>query len=107
MTQEMRQESSAGQAVSPTAVRVTWGRKWLTPQALGELCVGAVLELDAAVEDEVEIGADGRTLALGEPVIVNGKLAVRVKEVLVAPRADAACRPAQREHQPMSAGDKR
>jgi hypothetical protein len=64
-------------------VAVGLGRKVLTgPAAQGQFRAGEVVELEAFLDDYVDIHADGRLVARGKCVLVEGRLAVRVQEVL-------------------------
>jgi flagellar motor switch protein FliN/FliY len=63
-------------------VRIEFGRGRLVgDDALG-LDVGSIVVLANAVGDEVDVYVDGQLYARGEPVVVNGRLGVRVSEVL-------------------------
>lgn len=44
------------------------------------LVPGSVVELSAYVDDYVDVLADGRLVARGLPVVIDGKVAVRVQE---------------------------
>ncbi len=57
-----------------------------------ELCSGSVVELDRRVEDPVELLIDGRLIAHGEVVIVEGNYGLRVTQV-VTPGEKIACLP--------------
>ena len=57
------------------------GRKELKIQELLQLGPGAVVELDRTIESQVELVAQGVTLARGEVVVVNDKFALKVTEV--------------------------
>jgi flagellar motor switch protein FliN/FliY len=46
-----------------------------------ELCSGSVVELDRRVEEPVELLIDGRLIAQGEVVIVEGNYGLRVTQV--------------------------
>ncbi len=66
------------------SVRLGFGRKILRGDELRNLQVEAVAELDAFVDDYVDVYADGRLIARGRPVVVEGKLGVRVQESMTA-----------------------
>jgi flagellar motor switch protein FliN/FliY len=63
----------------PLTVRLG-SRRILLAEAL-ELGTGSVVELDRSADDPVELMINGRRVARGELVVVNGELAVRVTEV--------------------------
>jgi flagellar motor switch protein FliN/FliY len=46
-----------------------------------ELSSGSVVELDRQVDDPVELLLDGRVIARGEAVIVDGNYGLRVTEI--------------------------
>ena len=47
-----------------------------------DLASGSVVELDREVDEPVELILDGRVIARGEAVIVDGNYGVRVTEIL-------------------------
>ena len=65
------------------------GRARVPLRALVGLRPGAVLELDRDVDAGVDVLVNGRLVARGEVVVVDGSLGVRVLEVV---RGDAAVR---------------
>ena len=65
-------------------VRIEFGRAVLPGDQMDDLKTGNVLELDAFVDDYVDLYADGKLIARGRPVVVDGKLAVRVQETFSA-----------------------
>ena len=46
------------------------------------LCAGSIVPLDTKIADPVDVMAGGRLVAHGEVVIVDGKLCVRVTELI-------------------------
>lgn len=62
------------------------GRRMLLKDIL-ELCAGAVVELDRQVHDPVDLLLDGKPVARGEVVVVDGNYGLRVTEVLSPPGA--------------------
>ncbi len=81
--------ASAGEA----CVRVELGRRRVSLSGLSNTDAGHVLDLDCASDDDAEVYIDGRLRARGEVVVVDGSLAVRVREVI--PAAATACSPAE------------
>ena len=74
---------SGGDAEAATArLRIDLGRRMLAAQDVAALKPGRVVELDCTSDADVEIYADGRLLARGQAVVVDGRFAVRVREVL-------------------------
>jgi len=63
-------------------VELAFGRKMLSVEEQSSLREGAVIELDSFVDDYVDVYADGRLVARGRAVVVDGKLAVRFQEAL-------------------------
>lgn len=59
------------------------GRRMLLREIL-DLCPGAVVELDRQVEDPVELLLDGKLVARGEVVVLDGNYGLRVTEVISA-----------------------
>ena len=74
-------ETSAA-ACANLRVTLEFGRKVMTTDRVEELKVGSIVELDAFADDYVELYADGRLIARGRPIVVEGKLGIRVQEVL-------------------------
>jgi flagellar motor switch protein FliN/FliY len=62
-------------------VTLRFGRRRLLLREVLELTPGAVLELDRQVREPVEMVLDGRLLARGEVVVLNGNYALRITEV--------------------------
>jgi len=71
--------SRSGNAVG---LRIELGRRRLGLPDLVRLVSGSVVELETGATDDVDIYADGRLLARGQAVSVDGKLAVQVREVM-------------------------
>jgi flagellar motor switch protein FliN len=57
------------------------GRRMLLKDIL-DLCAGSVVELDQHVQEPVDLLLDGRLIARGEVVVVDGNYGLRVTEVL-------------------------
>ncbi len=62
------------------------GRNLLLKDVL-DLGPGSVLELDRQVQDPADLLLDGKLIARGEVVMVNGNYGLRVSEVFTAPQA--------------------
>lgn len=63
-------------------VTLRFGQRQLSLRDVMELSSGSVVELDREVDEPVELILDGRVIARGEAVIVDGNYGVRVTEVL-------------------------
>ncbi len=63
-------------------VALRFGQRQLSLREVMELASGSVVELDHEVDEPVELILDGRVIARGEAVIVDGNYGVRVTEVL-------------------------
>ena len=63
-------------------LRVELGRKWLAADQAASLRPGSALALDAGAEDLVDLYVGGRLLAKGVLLAVDGKIGVRVKQIL-------------------------
>ena len=61
------------------SVRVCFGRRWLSPELAGQLRVGSILELDASASAPAEVYVDGRLAGVGTPLVVEGRLCVRLE----------------------------
>ncbi len=63
------------------ALTLRFGAKILLLQEILQLNAGAVVELDRQVEEPVELLLEGRPIARGEVVVVDGNYGLRVHEV--------------------------
>lgn len=63
-------------------VTLRFGQRQLSLREVMDLSSGSVVELDREVDEPVELMLDGRVIARGEAVIVDGNYGVRVTEVL-------------------------
>jgi flagellar motor switch protein FliN/FliY len=66
----------------PLQVTLRFGQRQLALREVLDLTSGSVVELDRQVDEPVELILDGRVIARGEAVIVDGNYGVRVTEVL-------------------------
>jgi flagellar motor switch protein FliN/FliY len=62
-------------------VTLRFGQRQLTLREVLELTSGSVIELDRQVEEPVELLLDGRVIARGEAVVIDGNYGLRVTEV--------------------------
>jgi hypothetical protein len=62
------------------SVRVCFGRRWVSPELVSQLQAGSIVELDSAAEAPAEVYADGRLAGRGSPVVVDGKLGIRLEK---------------------------
>jgi flagellar motor switch protein FliN len=69
-------------APASVALRVELGRTQLRSEELIELRKGSVVPLDRLAGDSVDVYADGRLVARGEVLALDGKFGVRVVEVV-------------------------
>jgi flagellar motor switch protein FliN/FliY len=63
------------------AMSLRFGQRQLPLREVLELTSGSVIELDRMVDDPVELLLDGKVIARGEAVIVDGNYGLRVTEV--------------------------
>jgi flagellar motor switch protein FliN/FliY len=63
------------------SVTLRFGRRQLTLREVLELTSGSVIELDRQVEEPVELILDGKVIARGEAVVIDGNYGLRVTEV--------------------------
>jgi len=73
-------------------VTLRFGTRRMLLKDIIELCSGSVVELDRRVEEPVDLLIDGRLIAQGEVVIVEGNYGLRVTQV-AAPGERIACLP--------------
>jgi flagellar motor switch protein FliN len=66
------------------AVTLRFGQRHLLLQDILELQSGSVIELDREIQDPVELLLDGRVLARGNVVVVDGNYGLRVSEIVSA-----------------------
>ena len=73
-------------AAKPTRVkvRVGLGKQFMSSSEISQAANGRVLELDAGSGDDAELYLNGRLFAHGEVIAVDGKFAIRVREVTEA-----------------------
>jgi flagellar motor switch protein FliN/FliY len=69
-----------------------FGTRQMLLKDIIELCSGSVVELDRRVQEPVELLIDGRIIAQGEVVIVEGNYGLRILQV-VTPGEKIACLP--------------
>ena len=63
-------------------VRIELGRGHLSSEDVSQLDVGSVIELDSLADAPLDVYASGGLLARGDAVIADGKLGVRVNEIV-------------------------
>lgn len=63
-------------------LRIEFGRRWIGARQASTVATGSVIDTDAGEQDLVSVYAGGRLVAKGLPVTVDGKLAVRIKEIV-------------------------
>ena len=69
------------EAQIPT-LRIEIGKTWLWQHDIASLAAGSTVELDARTGGGMDVYLNSRLIARGEPVVVNGRLGVRVLEVI-------------------------
>jgi hypothetical protein len=62
------------------SVRVCLGRRWIAPEVVLQLQAGSIVELDCPSDCLAEVFADGRPAGRGSPVVVEGKLGIRMEK---------------------------
>ena len=70
-------------------VTLCFGARQMLLKEVLELGPGSVIELDREVQDPADLLLDGKLIARGEIVIVNGNYGLRVAEVFEAPQLAA------------------
>ena len=66
----------------PVQLVVVMGRKGMTLKDLLDLKTGNVVELDRIPEEAVDLVANGKVIAKGELVEIDGKLGVRILKII-------------------------
>jgi flagellar motor switch protein FliN/FliY len=66
------------------AMTLRFGARRMILREILDLCPGSVVELDRQVKDPVELLLDGRLVARGEVVVIEGNYGLRVTEILSA-----------------------
>ncbi|MDD5309453.1 MAG: flagellar motor switch protein FliN [Deltaproteobacteria bacterium] len=66
----------------PLELTVEVGRKTMSMADLMELAPGALIELNKASGDKLDILANGKVVARGEVVVVGDRYGVRVMEII-------------------------
>ena len=66
----------------PVDIEVVVGKAQKTLRELLGMGIGSVIELDREVKDFVDIKVNGKLIAKGELVVVDGKIGVKIKEVV-------------------------
>jgi flagellar motor switch protein FliN/FliY len=59
-----------------------FGQRQLSLREILDLASGSVVELDRQVDEPVELVLDGRVVARGEAVIIDGNYGMRITQVL-------------------------
>ena len=63
-------------------VRLELGRRLIPAAQANDLGAGGMIALDRAVDDRVDVYISGRLHARGQAVVVDGKMAVRIEEII-------------------------
>ena len=63
-------------------VALRFGQRRLTLREVMELTSGSVVELDRQVDEPVELILDGKVIARGEAVVIDGNYGLRITEVV-------------------------
>ena len=62
-------------------VTLRFGQRLLTLREILDLTTGSVVELDRQVEEPVELLLEGKVIARGEAVVIDGNYGLRVTDV--------------------------
>jgi flagellar motor switch protein FliN/FliY len=62
-------------------VTLRFGQRLMSLREVLELTGGAVVELDRQVEEPVELLLDGKVIAYGEAVVIDGNYGLRVTDI--------------------------
>jgi flagellar motor switch protein FliN len=69
----------------PLDLRIELGRATMQIDEILKLRSGAVVSLDRATDDLVDVYANGRMIARGEMVVLNGSYGIRITELIGSP----------------------
>jgi flagellar motor switch protein FliN len=78
---EMRQSNLDALLDIELPVTLRFGSTWMALEAVMGLTTGSVVELDRRVNEPVEVLINGRVVARGEAVMVQGNYGVRISEI--------------------------
>ena len=67
-------------------VTLRFGRRSMLLREILELDAGSVVELDRQVQEPADLLLDGRLIAHGEVVVLDGNYGLRVLEIISPPR---------------------
>ncbi len=67
-------------------VTLRFGRRSMLLREVLELDAGSVVELDRQVQEPADLLLDGRLIAHGEVVVLDGNYGLRVLEIISPPR---------------------
>ncbi len=67
-------------------VTLRFGRRSMLLREVLELDAGSVVELDRQVQESADLLLDGRLIAHGEVVVLDGNYGLRVLEIISPPR---------------------
>ncbi len=81
-----KEDSAIAGAPRLRRLSLSLGTAWVAPGEAAAMAAGNVIALDTTPNDVVDVQVDGHVYARGLPVLVDGRLAVRITEIL-APRA--------------------
>jgi flagellar motor switch protein FliN/FliY len=62
-------------------VNMRFGQRHMTLRDVLDLTSGSVIELDRQVDEPVELMLDGKVIAYGEAVVIDGNYGLRITEV--------------------------
>jgi flagellar motor switch protein FliN/FliY len=81
-TEAVTDPSGSGGTSSPVEVGIRLGQHRMPRELVSTFKVGGIVDLERPVGDCVELYSEGCVIARGEAVVVDGKLGIRVKEIL-------------------------
>jgi flagellar motor switch protein FliN/FliY len=67
------------------AVTLRFGGRRMLLRDILDLCAGAVVELDRQIQEPVDLLLDGKLVARGDVVVVDGNYGLRVTQILATP----------------------
>lgn len=66
-------------------VTMRFGGRRMLPKDILDLCTGSVVELDQQVQEPVDLLLDGKLIARGDVVVVDGNYGLRITELVSKP----------------------
>ncbi len=83
-TMHRRSSAPGGDYIEDQPIRIEFGRTRLSAAQVASLDFGSVIQLDERVDEPVQVFVGGKLFARGQAVEVDGRLGVRICEIIEA-----------------------